>query len=195
MSKWGAPNSDSEFDGLRSAYSEPHRHYHTEHHIDACLAQFDEVTDLARAPEEVEAALWYHDAVYKTASSTNELDSADWAVRFLRSIGASEDQCQRVHQHIMATKHTGESLVGDTAIVVDIDVSILGSRPDEYDVYELAIRKEYRWVPWPIFRRKRIEILESFLERGELYETEYFRSRYEAQARSNLQRAISQLRR
>ena len=195
MKRWNAPDSDAEFARLKSAYSEPHRHYHTEHHIDDCLVRLDEALELVRAPEDVELALYYHDAIYKPTSSTNELESADWASSFLRSIGAPDDRCERVHSYIMATKHTGEMLSGDAAIVVDVDVSILGRDPDEYDVYERAIRKEYRWVPSRIYRRKRIEILQSFLDRPALYASERFRSRYEQQARDNLQRAIAMLRR
>jgi predicted metal-dependent HD superfamily phosphohydrolase len=194
MHRWRAPKSETEFSKLKSAYSEPHRHYHTEHHIDECLAQLDEVLELLRVPEEVEIALWYHDAIYKPRSSTNELDSAEWASDFLRSIGVPEDRCERVNGYILATHHTGEGLSGDVALVVDIDVSILGRDPEEYDVYEQAIRKEYRWVPGVIYRRKRIEVLESFLNRPALYGSEYFRGRYEQQARDNLKRAIASLR-
>lgn len=194
MARWHGPESDPEFFKLKSAYSEPHRYYHTEHHIDDCLARLDAVRELVQVPEEVELALWFHDAIYKPTSSTNELDSADWAASFLRSIGAPEERCERLHGYILATKHTGETLSGDAALVVDIDVSILGRDPDEYDVYEQAIRKEYRWVPAPVYRRKRIEILESFLDRPALYGSAYFRDRYEQQARGNLQRAIRMLR-
>ena len=193
MSQCNAPESDVEYAKLKSAYSQPHRHYHTEHHIDDCLARFAEVIELVQVPREVELALWFHDAIYKPTSSTNELESADWASSFLRSVGVPNDCCDRVHRYIMATKHTGEPLSGDAAIVVDIDVSILGRSPDEYEIYEQAIRQEYRWVPMPIYRRKRIEVLESFLNRPALYDSDHFRSRYEQQARENLQRAIANL--
>lgn len=194
MRRWQAPESDTVFAKLKSAYSEPHRHYHTEQHIDDCLERLDEVSELVHVPEDVELALWFHDAIYKPTSSTNEANSAEWASSFLISLGTSDDRCQRVCSYILATKHTGESLSGDAAFVVDIDVSILGRNPVEYDVYEQAIRKEYRWVPTPIYRRKRIKLLESFLDRPALYGSEYFRSRYEKQARDNLQRAIAALR-
>jgi len=193
MTQWGAPPSDAVYEKLTAAYSESHRHYHTGSHIADCLSQFDEVADLAHHPEEVELAIWFHDAIYKPTSSTNEHDSAQWAVNFLKSFGSSTDQCERIYNYIMATKHSGDALSGDSALVVDIDVSILGRDPKEYDIYEAAIRKEYRWVPGLIYRRKRIEILQSFLNREALYETEHFRSEYEEQARLNLQRAISSL--
>lgn len=161
MERWGASENDSVFEELKSVYSKSHRHYHTVGHINDCLRQFARVAELAYSLDEVELALWFHDAIYKPMSSTNELDSAEWAVRFLQTIGGSPNQCERVHSHIMATKHTGATLSGDTAVLVDIDVSILGRDSEEYDVYEASIRKEYRWVPGLIYRRKRNEILES----------------------------------
>ena len=86
------------------------------------------------------------------------------------------------------------ALSGDTAVVVDVDLSILGREPAEYDIYERAIREEYKWVPGPIYRRKRAEILESFLARPAIYETRHFVDAYEQSARENLRRAIETLR-
>jgi predicted metal-dependent HD superfamily phosphohydrolase len=41
------------FDALLAAYSEKHRHYHTDKHIDHCLRELDSATSLAREPAEV----------------------------------------------------------------------------------------------------------------------------------------------
>jgi predicted metal-dependent HD superfamily phosphohydrolase len=133
------------------AYSEPHRHYHTGEHIADCLGQLDIAGDLPTVPEEVELALWFHDAIYRPTSSKNELRSAKWAQRFLGSVGADETKSRRVFDHIVATQHGAVSLSDDTAVVVDIDLSILGRETSEYDVYERAIREEYKWVPGPIY--------------------------------------------
>jgi predicted metal-dependent HD superfamily phosphohydrolase len=194
MKRWGAPQHDDVYAQLALAYSEPHRHYHTGQHIADCLDQLDIAVDLPTAPEEVELALWFHDAIYRPTSSKNELRSAEWAQQFLRSVGADEIKSQRVFDHIMATQHGAETLSGDTAVVVDIDLSILGRETSEYDVYERAIREEYKWVPGPIYRKKRAEILKSFLERPAIYETRHFHETYEKRARENLRRAIEALR-
>ena len=194
MNRWSAPQRDDVHADLECAYSEPHRQYHTGQHIADCLEQLDRAGDLASAREEVELALWFHDAIYRPTSSKNEIRSAEWAVRFLRSIGADEARCRRVFEHIVATRHGVDALSGDTAVVVDIDLSILGREPPEYDVYERAIREEYKWVPGPIYRKKRAELLESFLARPVIYETKHFREVYEEGARRNLRRAIEVLR-
>ncbi|MGI8818216.1 MAG: N-methyl-D-aspartate receptor NMDAR2C subunit, partial [Gemmatimonadales bacterium] len=57
--------------------------------------------------------------------------------------------------------------------------------------FEQRIRQEYAWVPEPVYRSARIEILEGFLARRSIYQTEFFRDRYEAQARANLARILN----
>ena len=194
MKQWRVAPSEEVYSSLTSAYSEPHRHYHTGRHIDDCLAQLDSAAGIVDFPEEVELALWFHDAVYKPASSKNELKSAEWARAFLRATGAEDARSQRVHDHVLATRHGEESHSGDAAVVVDVDLSILGREPETYDEFEQAIREEYKWVPWPIYRNKRAEILSAFLGRSRIYATEHFRNRFEARARQNLERAIQALR-
>jgi len=194
MTSLNAPGSPDVFADLVAAYSEPHRHYHTAAHIQDCLAQLDEAASLTETPEEIELALWFHDAIYKPTSSKNELESAEWARAFLEAVGATEDRCARVYGHVMATKHDARPPDKDAMFVVDIDLSILGRGPDEYDRFEENVRKEYKWVPWPIYRRKRSEILESFLDKPKIYSTEHFRSGHEEQARQNLRSAIERLR-
>src|SRR5262245_38057021 len=87
MNRWDVPPSDEVYSALVSAYSESHRHYHTAQHITDCLEQLDAASAVADSSEEIELALWFHDAVYKPTSSKNELKSADWAREFLRSVG------------------------------------------------------------------------------------------------------------
>lgn len=195
VGSFGAASSGSDvYAKLVAAYSEPHRHYHTAAHVDDCLTQLDQAREIAAAPHEVELALWFHDAVYEPASPGNEAASAAWAREFLRSIGVSAAQQSRVYRYILATKHDVEPEAGDQTVVVDVDLSILGRGAEEFDLFERNIRSEYEWVPDPVYRRKRVEVLEAFLKRPAIYGSEWFRGRYETQARRNLQRTIQSLR-
>jgi predicted metal-dependent HD superfamily phosphohydrolase len=94
----------------------------------------------------------------------------------------------------MATRHEALATMPDAQFVVDIDLSILGATEEAYSRFEENVRKEYRWVPSMIFRRKRAEILQSFLARPTIYSTKPFQARYEAQARRNLESAVAALR-
>ena len=53
---------------------------------------------------------------------------------------------------------------------------------------DAQVREEYRWVPDPIYRAKRKEVLAGFLARPVIYGTERFRERFEVRARENLRR-------
>ena len=195
MNSFGVAGNTVMFERITKAYAEPHRHYHTAAHIDACLREVDSVHSLARSGSEVEAALWFHDVIYNVRASDNELRSAEMASQFLTSAGVSSSICARVYSHILATAHKGNPIDDDARLVVDIDLSILGQAEQIYDLFERSVREEYKWVPWFLYRRKRIEILRSFLDRESIYGTEWFQQRYESAAQSNLERAIRKLNR
>ncbi len=181
------------YDALIRAHAETHRAYHTLDHIAACLRHLDEVQGLADNPDEIEMALWFHDAIYAPFSATNEEDSAAWATNWLRDKGLDESPISRIAQHILDTKthETPETI--DGRLMLDIDLSILGTGQAVYDAFENHIRREYRRVPSFIFRKKRKAILQRFLARERLYNTDYFFEKLETQARLNLNRAISNL--
>jgi predicted metal-dependent HD superfamily phosphohydrolase len=181
------------FHQVHAAYSEPHRHYHTVAHIDACLRELDSFRSLARSASEVEAALWFHDVIYVPEASDNETRSAELAARFLASAGLRPEACGRVHGHVLATTHDKEPADSDSALAADVDLSILGKEPAAYARFERQVRREYRAVPPLQYRRKRREVLRSFLERKSIYWTAEFRERYEARARLNIERAIARL--
>ena len=77
--------------------------------------------------------------------------------------------------------------------MLDIDLSILGESPEIYLQFEKAVRKEYRHVPYFLFRKRRKEILSEFLNRHALYHLDYFVDKFDAQARVNLANAMAAL--
>lgn len=188
------PSLDT-FHALEKAYGEKHRGYHNAGHIAACLLAFDEFHRLSVRPEEVEAALWFHDAVYDPHGGDNEARSAEWARAFLLSAGREADSAQRVHDHVMATRHEAPAGTPDGALVVDLDLSILGADRPRYEAFEKGVRREYRWVPGFLFRSRRKEILAGFLRRETIYHHAPIREKLEAKARQNLAWAIGELER
>jgi predicted metal-dependent HD superfamily phosphohydrolase len=132
----------------------------------------------------VELAIWFHDAIYDTRRSDNEQRSADWAKSAVgESVGAL----------VMVTRHDAVPEAMDEKVLVDVDLSILGAPEVRFDEYEKQVREEYGWVPGFVYRRKRREILESFLARATIYNTPRFIERYEPQARANLARSVAKL--
>ncbi|WP_199305718.1 hypothetical protein [Pseudanabaena sp. FACHB-2040] len=177
---------------LLQAYSSPDRFYHTLTHLQDCLSKFDAAKSLARCPEQVELAVWFHDAIYDPKRTDNEQKSAEWASSVIHQSGLSSDIAESVSQLILATRHNSEVSDRDAQLLVDIDLSILGSQADFWQ-YEENIRTEYAWVPVDLFRQKRVEILRGFLERQPLYYLDAFREQFEVQARVNLRDAIAKL--
>lgn len=181
------------YDALYAAYSEKHRFYHTVKHIGAMLGHYDAVKDLADRSAEVELAIWFHDAIYKPFSKSNEFDSAEWAKEFSLSNGYDQEGAERVHSLIMATLHNGDAQDKDQKLIVDLDLTILGASPEVYEEFERNVRKEYKMVPSFIYRKKRKELLESFLNNPSIYSLDYFKKKYESTARHNISRAIEML--
>ena len=178
-------------DRLLSAYAEPQRRYHTQQHLGECLQHFERERHTAAHPAEVALALWFHDAVYDVQGHDNEARSADWARDALTAAGVDPAAAQRVHDLVMATCHDAVPTGADAALLVDIDLSILGAPPARFAEYEAQIRAEYAHVPPAVFEPRRRAILGHFLARDPLYQTAGMRERCEAQARINLQRAVA----
>ena len=149
--------------------------------------------DYAVRLNEVRWALLFHDAVYDTHRSDNESRSAEWACRIMEEFGRPADEIARVRDLILATRHAGELKTPDQALLVDIDLSILGSAEAIFAQYDSDVRKEYAWVPEPDYRSGRAAVLRSFLDRPRIFSTRAFAERYEAHARSNIQRALARV--
>lgn len=181
------------FQRLMTAYQEPQRRYHTLEHLSECMALFDDHRHLAAQPAEVEMALWFHDAVYDVRALDNEARSAQWAESALNDAGVGHLQVQAVVQHILATRHADVPQPGDQALLVDVDMAILGAPRARFDAYEAQVRAEYAWVPEPVFRQKRSELLTAFLTRPSLYNTPALHAMLEAPARANLAHSLKAL--
>jgi predicted metal-dependent HD superfamily phosphohydrolase len=185
---------DAIYFDLLARYSQPHRAYHTLDHVAGCLHWLDEIRSLLAHPDEVELALWFHDAVYDPRRADNEEQSAALASEALRALGGTAEAAERVAELIRLTAHRATELSGDEALVCDIDLAILGAEPAAFAAYDAAIRREYAWVPEDVFRRERARVLAGFLARPRIYYTATFVAALEQRARVNLDGAIRHLR-
>ncbi len=185
---------DALIPALETRYREPHRKYHTLEHIHACLNLFEQVQEDFDDADAVRLAIWFHDAVYDPKRSDNEEASANLAARELAVLNVPIATIDKVRKLIMATRHDGPPTDDDTARFIDIDLAILGADANTFDLYEQNIRSEYQHVEESAFRMGRRTILEQFLARDGIYQTELFASRFEEQAQENLARSIASLR-
>jgi predicted metal-dependent HD superfamily phosphohydrolase len=176
-----------------AAWGEPHRHYHDLRHLGECLARWSRWSSQAEQPGEVALALWFHDAVYEPRANDNEIRSAAWGARVMTQAGVDVGAVQRVHDLIMATCHDAVPATADAQLVVDIDLAVLGADEERFEAYDRDVRKEYGWVPGFLYRRKRREVLQRFLDRDRIYSTPTAFEELEAPARRNLAAALSRL--
>jgi len=182
-------------DELIARYGEPHRRYHTMVHIEDCLAQVAASTDMDDDQRALmDAAIWFHDAIYDATRTDNEAESARLARARLLADGAAPEFVAEVERLVLLTAgHSVED--GDTlgARLVSIDLSILGAEPARYDAYAEAIRQEYIHVPEALYRPGRAAVMSRFLQSPRLFADHRWADRFEAQARANLRREIATL--
>lgn len=180
----------------RAAYREPGRHYHDERHLADCLDQLDEVAGLqARDRRLLRWAILWHDCVYDAMRNDNEERSARFAYRELVGCGVPGREADEVERLILLTK--GHRAAEDDrlgAILVSIDLSILGSEPERYRRYADAVRREYAQVTDDAWRAGRIAVLEKLLAADPLFPAPQFAQALDVRARRNMSGEISRLR-
>jgi predicted metal-dependent HD superfamily phosphohydrolase len=176
---------------LVAAYTAPGRHYHNLTHIEDCLGALARVDGLSALEREIlSEAIWWHDVVYDATRSDNEELSARLAEQHVRA-----DIRQEVGRLIRLTK-THDVRPGDRlgAILISIDLSILGAEPARYDAYAAAIRQEFIHVPEADYGAGRAHVLGRFAARPVIFPDAAFAARYDRQARENLARELASLR-
>jgi predicted metal-dependent HD superfamily phosphohydrolase len=180
-------------DAVLAAWAEPDRRYHDLDHLRDCLAELDGVPANGADRDLVEAALWFHDAIYDSRAGDNEARSAEWATRALAELGIPPAVADDVARLVRLTRHADPAPDPSGRLLCDIDLAILGHAPERFDAYDRRIRDEYAWVPEPDFRAARAAVLSGLLARSPLYQTEHFRRLYETAARTNLGRVLERL--
>ena len=193
-SEWTA-GCDSVFTRAREAYDSPVRAYHNWLHVQACVAQIPSF--VCDHPRRVFLALVFHDAIYTAGRTDNEAKSAELA-RALLGGCTSRPELDAIDRMIRATSnhhaHTA-STDRDLAVMLDIDLSILGASREAYARYAHAIHEEF--VPSATtdaqFRIGRLEFLERTLASPRLFITSEASRRWDARARANMAWEIDSL--
>ena len=189
----GKTDPTSIYNDLIRRYQELHRFYHNVNHIQFCLLQLSRVRKLADQPDAIETSIWFHDSIYDPKSYDNEEKSASLAEKLLSEANVSLYLIELVIEMILETKHRHKPEKTDVQTILDIDLSILGTENQEYDNYEKGIRREYIFIDKRKYAIARIKVLKEFLDREEIYFTEYFIKRYEEKARENINKTIDSL--
>lgn len=169
----------------------PDRVFHNLRHIDDCLRGFDEVAPHLRDADAVELALWFHDAVYAPGDPANERRSADLFVA--QAGGAPHVLRARVVSLILATERRQAPRTEDARFVDDIDLAGFGVGWAAFAASSARLRREFADLDDGAYYRGQWKFLSRLRRRPTFFRTAWFRERYEAQARANLDRLLADL--
>jgi predicted metal-dependent HD superfamily phosphohydrolase len=141
----------------------------------------------------VEMAIWFHDLVFDVSAADNEAQSARRFVELADESMAPEFKT-RVYDLIMATAHPRLPKTTDQEFMLDIDLSSFGLPWEDFVRDSTAVRQESLELSDAEFFPGQRAFLESLVGREHFYFTEFFRSRIEDTARSNIRRHLKNLR-
>jgi predicted metal-dependent HD superfamily phosphohydrolase len=193
----------AQYESLRDVYASPPRTYHHFGHVQDVLAHYRTVDTGPgwHRPREVWLAVLYHDAVYVPGRSDNEAASARLAIEHIeRWWSQAGIDAQRVADLILLTARHGALGIEDAGTgeagedacrFLDCDMAILGGSQEAFAAYDHAIAEEYSAVPRWLYRIKRRQFFKRLLASDRIFLSDFFRDRIEAQARRNLQAALS----
>jgi len=191
-----------QWSALGTAYATPPRAYHNIQHVHEVLRHFEAVAAGPgwTQPGEVYLAVLYHDAIYEPGRRDNESRSAQLAAEHIaRWLADAGVDAARVAALIELTARHGQFIPGDVdrdaGLFLDCDMAILGAEPAAFDAYDRGIAAEYRGhVPAWLFKLNRRRFLKALLARERIFLSDFFHERFDAQARHNLRRAITEKR-
>lgn len=189
-SEWTDGCDTRAFDIARAAYESPGRHYHNWDHVVACVDKLKGIP--CENPRLLFLALVFHDAIYVPGRTDNEVESAVLARETLSALcSITALELDAIERMILATRDhhaLAGTLSADEAVLLDIDLSILGASREEYAHYARAIRDEY--VPAAAtdtqFRIGRLDFLRRLISMPHVFLTEEGQRRWGDAARANL---------
>jgi predicted metal-dependent HD superfamily phosphohydrolase len=127
-----------------------------------------------------------HDYIYRTDGTDNELESFKAARKLLLSPSLINGD----KGLWLCTKHNNTANTHDQQLICDVDLASLG---DWWEAFEATNRLvEFEWAAYPRLElvRGRKEFFEALLARPYIYYLNWFRNKYEEQARCNIERLI-----
>ncbi|UKN01885.1 hypothetical protein K6119_19360 [Paracrocinitomix mangrovi] len=181
---------DKFWNEIKENYDSTTRFYHNLTHLSEMFRYAFEFQSAFKDFEVVLYSIFYHDIVYDAASKDNEEKSAEIAKERLQKLGFEIDRVEEVFNQIIATKFHELSTDNDTNLLLDIDMSILGSDWKNYEAYALNVRKEYGIYPDNIYNPGRKKVLQHFLDMDAIFKTTAFNNKLESKARENIAREI-----
>ncbi|GEM_PF-516165 len=180
--------TDHIFKDLLAKYSEPHRAYHNVGHLVEVFEAFKEYEDRWQDPQAVALAMFYHDAVYDVLRNDNEGQSAEYARQMLLDLKLSDEKINRICDMVKLTEtHMVSKNDYDAALMLDIDMAVVGQSADKYQRYAKAVRAEYlTGFSADKYAEGRTAFLASVKSKSRIFITDEFENKFGQQAILNM---------
>ncbi|MGR7812625.1 HD domain-containing protein [Lacinutrix undariae] len=180
---------------IEIAYTQKSRYYHNLQHIYSMLKTLKKHEENISNLTEIKYAIWYHDIIYNASKSNNEEKSAEIGASKVQKLGLDINSAKVIETLILSTKK--HQIINkentDNAYLLDLDLSVLGTDWETYKEYTQAVRKEYKIYPDFLYNPGRKKVLNSFLERAQLFFTDSFKNQLELKARENIKKELKLL--
>lgn len=191
---------------VKKKYNEEHRHYHDFDHavsvlswVNQCCYKYSQDSLYPYTHLTLKLAALFHDVVYdQEGSPSNEERSAQLMLELVNPLGKlSNDTLQRTSELILATAKHGKLESADVplaqALLLDCDIANFGEPRWEVFLWNnqnVVEELKLKYTPEEI-EVGRQAFLGGMLAKKSIYLSPYFQSRFEQQARENLQRILS----
>jgi predicted metal-dependent HD superfamily phosphohydrolase len=194
---------------LKTLYSEPHRFYHNNDHIDYCDKAFRRLQKLYTGNDslhpwtitKVEGMILFHDAIYNVGpnvvSGQNEEDSAVFFESSQEYFSYAGEISIEIARGIrFSANHTTtlpkSELTDAIKIFLDIDLCSMGGSYKSFLNNGDNIVKEYSWLDLPTLMKGRRAFFEALLSRPYIYYNHVMRGMYEEKTRKNINRWLNE---
>lgn len=137
-------------------------------------------------------AIWFHDCIYIVGMNDNEQSSAEFALLMLQNIKLEPFDQYEIYKMILNTAdHQCDNLVlsQEACIVMDLDLFNLTLSWDEFVIYGELARKEYE-IDHNEWYTARSKFFLPFLQREHIFRSDFFKDKFEEQAKKNLYQLI-----
>lgn len=173
--------------------------YHTPLHV-LDIFYFALTNGIELEPWE-QLAIFYHDVIYRPESKNNENNSIQFMLSILSGTGVKQDVLTKAAFGIQATAMHTETYVGkEVEKLLDLDVHSFGYPFERYIENSNNIRSEYvnddekfNGITNQKFVSGRIDFLKKFVGKGFVFRTDFFKTNFEDQAKSNIQKEVDML--
>jgi predicted metal-dependent HD superfamily phosphohydrolase len=194
LSAWPVPDGTDVRDRLLAAYADEARGYHDTTHLAEVLGRLDELARHGATYERVPVLLaaWFHDAVYDGERDAEER-SAAWAEDALAAIAPAPVVSEVARLVRLTETHSPADSDANGCALSDADLGILAAPLERYHEYVAAVRREYAHLEDAVFEAGRADVLRALAAKPHLFHTGYARERWEAAARSNVERELAKL--